>query len=268
MVSTNQLMENIEALKAIGDLNNLGQEELHHWLELCNSSTTLIKSSLAGRKNLIRRLSMMSKWNINPAAIYNEHIDNNERIGDGIRGNANGEGDADGDVDADDGDGNDKPIDSMVNDDVANDANVDLEWRDTQRIFQSAIKMGEIVNHSQIDVRVFLNYCFPIFKIAAEETIVTNPIKCYCVIEIEFKSPCVGEEKTMIRWLHTKASVILEYTNLNEWYREFVIDYIDKRIDAFCENGSRWMVNRIVKLAVVMLNYEPFKGSSFIELPK
>uniref|UniRef100_A0ABD2W704 Uncharacterized protein n=1 Tax=Trichogramma kaykai TaxID=54128 RepID=A0ABD2W704_9HYME len=72
----------------------------------------------------------------------------------------------------------------------------------------------------------------------------------------------------MIRWLHTKASVILEYTNLNEWYREFVIDYIDKRIDAFCENGSGWMVNRIVKLAVVMLNYEPFKGSSYIELPK
>ncbi|KAL7302399.1 hypothetical protein TKK_0005055 [Trichogramma kaykai] len=107
MESTNQLMENIEALKAIGDLNNLGQEELHHWLELCNSSTSLIKSSLAGRKNLIRRLSMlnivravrdalMSKLNINPAAIYNEYIDNNERIGDGIRGNDNGEGDANG----------------------------------------------------------------------------------------------------------------------------------------------------------------------------
>ncbi|KAL7292276.1 hypothetical protein TKK_0013887 [Trichogramma kaykai] len=178
-----------------------------------------------------------------------EEEENNEAIGE----NSNGEEE------------NTEGPANLVRNRVSND---NLVWRDTERMFRSAVRMGEIVNNTHVNVGVFVSDCFPLFKIKTEEIVVKQPIKCYCVLELEFKSPRIGDEKLIIKWLHTNAMIIFETTNLSEWYDEYVKAYIDKRIDSFCENGSGWTVNRIIKLTVVVLNYEPFKGASFIPLPK
>ncbi|CAB0042537.1 unnamed protein product [Trichogramma brassicae] len=174
------------------------------------------------------------------AEISNGEEEEEEENNEATAENANGEED------------NNEGNANLVRNRVSND---NLVWKDTERMFRSAVRMGEIVNNTHVDVGVFVSDCFPIFKIKVEEIIVKQPIKCYCVLELEFKSPRIGDEKLIIKWLHTNARVILETTNLSEWYDEHVKAYIDKRIDSFCENGSGWTDEGMDDIETAKLNY-------------
>ncbi|KAL7291745.1 hypothetical protein TKK_0014531 [Trichogramma kaykai] len=278
MASANEITQNVADLKAIRNIDDLAQ-------------------FFPGRRNIIRRASLLMRVQAQQKKLQNrlnsiQHAamdasDNeplDERIGGEIADNGEEEEEVDeasaeisngeeeekenNEVAAENSNGeeeNNEGSANLVRNRVSND---NLVWRDAERMFRSAIRMGEIVNNTHVDVGVFVNDCFPIFKIKVEEIVVKQPIKCYCVLELEFKSPRIGDEKLIIKWLHTNAMVIFETTNLSEWYDEHVKAYIDRRIDSFCENGSGWTVNRIIKLTVVMLNYETFKGGSFIPLPQ
>uniref|UniRef100_A0ABD2X6Y4 C2H2-type domain-containing protein n=1 Tax=Trichogramma kaykai TaxID=54128 RepID=A0ABD2X6Y4_9HYME len=307
MASANEITQNVADLKAIRNIDDLGQEEVEQLLERCNSIIAGIAQFFPRRRNIIRRASLLMRVQAQQKKLQNrlnsvQHAamdtsDNeplDERIGGEIADNGEEEEEVDeasaeisngeeeekenNEVAGENSNGeeeNNEGSANLVRNRVSNDnlvrnrvSNDNLVWRDVERMFRSAIRMGEIVNNTHVDVGVFVNDCFPIFKIKVEEIVVKQPIKCYCVLELEFKSPRIGDEKLIIKWLHTNAMVIFETTNLSEWYDEHVKAYIDRRIDSFCENGSGWTVNRIIKLTVVMLNYEPFKGGSFIPLPQ
>ncbi|KAL7299225.1 hypothetical protein TKK_0007820 [Trichogramma kaykai] len=273
MASANEIRQNVANLKAIRNIANLGQEEVEQLLKRCNSTVVGIAQFFPGRKNMIRRASLLMEVQPLQKKLQNrlnniQHADMDTSVNEPL----------------DERDGGEIELEEENNEDTAKNTNGEevennegtakqksndnLVWKNTERMFKSAIRMGEIVNNTHVDVGVFVSDCFPIFKIKIEDTVAMQPIKCYCVLELEFKSPRIGDEKLISKWFHTNAMVILEATNLSEWYDVHVKAYIDKRIDSFCENGSGWTVNRIIKLTVVMLNYEPFKGASFIPLPK
>uniref|UniRef100_A0ABD2X8V6 Mab-21-like nucleotidyltransferase domain-containing protein n=1 Tax=Trichogramma kaykai TaxID=54128 RepID=A0ABD2X8V6_9HYME len=245
MASANEIRQNVANLKAIRNIANLGQEEVEQLLKRCNSTVVGIAQFFP----VGGEIADNGEEEVDEATAKNSNGEEEENNEDTAK-NTNGE-----EVENNEGTAKQKSNDNLV-------------WKNTERMFKSAIRMGEIVNNTHVDVGVFVSDCFPIFKIKIEDTVAMQPIKCYCVLELEFKSPRIGDEKLISKWFHTNAMVILEATNLSEWYDVHVKAYIDKRIDSFCENGSGWTVNRIIKLTVVMLNYEPFKGASFIPLPK
>ncbi|CAB0038551.1 unnamed protein product [Trichogramma brassicae] len=169
--------QNVADLKAIRNIANLGQEEVEQLLERCNSTVAGIAQFFPGRRNIIRRASLLMEVqelqkklqirlnNIQHAAMDtsdNESLD--ERVGGEIADNggevdeaiaeiSNGEEEeeeeenneataenANGEEDNNEGTAN------LVRNRVSND---NLVWKDTERMFRSAVRMDPPVAHAE-----------------------------------------------------------------------------------------------------------------------
>lgn len=65
----------------------------------------------------------------------------------------------------------------------------------------------------------------------------------------------------------TENEVILQSTNLNEFYSQ-VKTKIIAEMENFQARGSQWYLNKIYRLELRVNKYVPFRGSSYIKLPK
>ena len=83
------------------------------------------------------------------------------------------------------------------------------------------------------------------------------------------KPPPPGErERPIIReWaLSSSIETNLESTDEDELYQQ-MIDIIEERIQNTQMDGSGWSFHSVVQLELHMVEYQPLRGSSYIELP-
>uniref|UniRef100_A0ABD2WXG3 DNA-directed DNA polymerase n=1 Tax=Trichogramma kaykai TaxID=54128 RepID=A0ABD2WXG3_9HYME len=146
-----------------------------------------------------------------------------------------------------------------------------LEWTESERLFDGAIRTGFIENHSHTDVRLFLKDCLPIFQTLILSILAEHPIKTYCSLLIEFKTAKISDDGDthVTKWLTTTALPILhDSEDIENWFEENVINDIEMRIDRFTENGSGWAINQIICFSSTIMKYDPVKGSSYIDLSR
>lgn len=99
----------------------------------------------------------------------------------------------------------------------------------------------------------------------SSETISQSEIDCEDVDETETESH--SDEETYPFYLQTKSKEIIVSTNLENWFRNNVVDPIMSHIDQLQENGSGWTLHEIINLTVNINKHVMFSGSSYISLP-
>ncbi|KAJ8911385.1 hypothetical protein NQ315_013520 [Exocentrus adspersus] len=147
-----------------------------------------------------------------------------------------------------------------------------VKWEDVHSVFSGRIRSGVIINIKHIDISMFLNDAFFLFKNRITRLLKSSfqAIKANAVFCGEFIK--VGpEEKTIseFKYFNTKQSVIDLGTDLKAWFQDNVIDKILNKIEEFSEKDSGWALHKIVSLEVNINKLEMGNGiSSFIRLPE
>ncbi|GFY22228.1 uncharacterized protein TNCV_3298711 [Trichonephila clavipes] len=75
------------------------------------------------------------------------------------------------------------------------------------------------------------------------------------------------EQETQEFSFKTMDQIILESTDLNEFYNE-VVDKLKREMEEFEARGSGWRLIEIKYLELRINKYNPLRGSSYIDLPK
>ncbi|KAJ8664381.1 hypothetical protein QAD02_006043 [Eretmocerus hayati] len=75
------------------------------------------------------------------------------------------------------------------------------------------------------------------------------------------------DEKSEIKHFKTDFEIIMESSNLDEWYEEHTDSLINQMIE-FEGIGSGWTLEEILTLKIVICKTDVINGSSYIKLPK
>ncbi|GFW62178.1 uncharacterized protein TNCV_1686091 [Trichonephila clavipes] len=76
------------------------------------------------------------------------------------------------------------------------------------------------------------------------------------------------EQETQEFSFKTMNQIILECTDLNEFYNEVVVDKLKREKEEFEARGSGWRLIEIKYLELRINKYNPLRGSSYIDLPR
>lgn len=140
-----------------------------------------------------------------------------------------------------------------------------LVWQDVESAFSGRIKTGVIINKTFKDAKLFLQKCKQIFKNKIKAALANSTIKVNVVFSGEFILPHSGEIE--IKTFNTRNEIISKTTNLNEWYEEFVLEKILKKLEEFQERDSGWSMREILHLKVHINTYHPITVNSYFVLP-
>lgn len=150
-------------------------------------------------------------------------------------------------------------------------ANVYFEVR--QSAFNARMYTFAIVNERHIDIRGFLADGFYLFdheiQRVIDEHFIVKLSCCLIVVLEKIVQTDDGEmkEKQTI-YIQTRSEIVDLDTDLSEFYRGEIIKYLLSQIDDIFTEGSGFSLSSIEELVIHVNKYEPFRGSSFIELPK
>lgn len=137
-----------------------------------------------------------------------------------------------------------------------------------ERAFRSRLYTGIIANIRHVDVGKFLDDAHKIFVLRAKAILKERGnLKANTVLLAKFKKDHGGEEVVDLKNFATKNVRILQTTDLDEWYVKNVKEVILKKIEEFQEQESGWTLDSIINLEVNFNYFNPFKGSSYIDLP-
>ena len=90
-------------------------------------------------------------------------------------------------------------------------------------------------------------------------------IKVNVVFSAEFILPHTGTVE--IKTFNTRNEVISNITNLDDWYKKYILEKILRKLEEFQERDLGWALSKILHLKVHINKYEPISGSSYIDLP-
>lgn len=149
---------------------------------------------------------------------------------------------------------------------------IELEERDFA--FQNRIQTFSVINRGYIDIRQFFEAAYEHFERQISSIIETQYLVkvSICFVAVFEKVSVNGdntenvEEQTI--YLHSKAAVVDFESDLIEFYEEFIISFILKRIEEIELRGSGFTLSEINELNVQVNYFSPLSGSSFIALPK
>lgn len=140
--------------------------------------------------------------------------------------------------------------------------------------FEKRLQTFSVVNRGHIDVDKFMTDAFDPFERKIKSIInqfhIVKVSACFCA-DFEKISMIEGEGKreTQPIYIHTAKGAIVD-TNmvLKDFYDEFIVSHIMKRIDDFEMRGSGFTLSRITELNIQVSHYDVIAGSTYIKLPK
>ncbi|GFW00194.1 uncharacterized protein TNCV_2914761 [Trichonephila clavipes] len=127
--------------------------------------------------------------------------------------------------------------------------------------FQSSVQTWVIRNARNFkDPTAFLENCrtMVIEKLSQRVGVKAN-LQLYCDYQ--------REQETREFLFKTMNQIILESTDLNEFYNE-VVDKLKREVEEFEARRSGWRLIEIKYLELRINKYNPLRGSSYIDLPK
>jgi len=94
-------------------------------------------------------------------------------------------------------------------------------------------------------------------------------IKAKIVLTCEMEKPnlITGKSELLTTAFSSCVETILEFTNVSELY-DAMIKRIKENLASFNSKGSNWIFSGIIKMEIKINKYQPFNGSSWIDLPK
>lgn len=142
-----------------------------------------------------------------------------------------------------------------------------LLWRNVESCFKSRIKCGVIINFKIKDPEIFLNRAFRIFSMKIKKELKSSLLKVNTTFMGVFIKPQTGE--TDFKHFGTRNQVIDCNTNLKDWYTDYVVENILKKLEEFQEKDSGWALYRILHLKVHINHYSPINCglSTYTSLP-
>lgn len=144
-----------------------------------------------------------------------------------------------------------------------------VKWQEINSAFQSRIRTGLVVNLKHIDPLTFLEDAQFLYTVRVKKA-----LKTYHILKINVDLCCEfsqvkGEEIVKdFKHFSTPNTVVDLATNLKDWWSTYVQDNIIVQLEDFQERGSGWSLTAIINLTINFNRHEPFRGSSFIPLPK
>lgn len=140
---------------------------------------------------------------------------------------------------------------------------VELEERESA--YRNRLKSFAIKNLDHKDIVSFLNDAFTLFntkiiQILQEQHIVKVGA-CFVTIIIK-------DEESAKLYIYCEYSTVGLDTNLSEWFKKRIVAEIKQRTEDFEVKGSGWTVDSIVELEVHTNQYDPIRGSAYMQLPR
>lgn len=155
--------------------------------------------------------------------------------------------------------------------------NIELQIRNSA--FRNRLRTFAVVNnHCHIDVKVFLNSAFPIYKTQIGSAIRLNGmVKSTAIFVAEFEKRITrvnqnensddnesddddDEVNGLIKqtlYFTTPSKMLTLATNLNEHYKRNVIDEVVRSVEDTAIRGSNFTLSRIIELNVQVSSYHP-----------
>lgn len=162
-------------------------------------------------------------------------------------------------------------------------ANLDVSDREIPRVelqvansaFGRRIRQFELVNHGYKHTEDFLHNSFTYYEPQINEAVLDfDMIKTVSYFSAEFERSVekVGQSDPILekRDIHipTVMRSIYVNTDIPEHFQSDIVDHVMRKIDEVMVEGSGFTLSRIIRLSVQIFQYEPLRGSGFIELPK
>lgn len=150
-----------------------------------------------------------------------------------------------------------------------------VELQLSNSAFGKRIREFNILNFGHRSIDDFLIHSFNIYESQIAESVSRfNMIKTLSYFSGEFERSFVHEDnrdplfERRLIYVPTKVKEISSSTNVSEYFKSNVIDYVKRKVEEALIEGSGFTLSRIDKLTVQIFKYEPLRGSGFIDLPK
>ncbi|XP_046737560.1 uncharacterized protein LOC124406251 [Diprion similis] len=146
-----------------------------------------------------------------------------------------------------------------------------VHWEELESAFEGRIRTGSITNLKHKDVERFLEdaklLAVTRLKNALKKarSLKVNAILA-CKFEVKKDDHTVEENK----FFNTRNEIILQTTDINEWFIENVTNRLLTKVEDFQEKDSGWSLLEIINLAVNINKYTPLQGGlyTYTPLPK
>lgn len=92
-------------------------------------------------------------------------------------------------------------------------------------------------------------------------------LKWYLAVLVEFSKITQGVQITKSPTFHGKTRVLLTSDDLDMQFNE-ALNKIHESMSKFVQEGSAWSLNRVKRIDLCMVKYQPLYGSSYIPTPK
>lgn len=148
-----------------------------------------------------------------------------------------------------------------------------IELKELQNAFQNRLKTFSLVNIGHSDINHFMIDAFNYFQqqinlILTDESIIKVGACFSAVFEKTNVLPDIEVKEKQTVYIQTRTLIVDFETDLWDFFNEYISVYVMSKIDDFELNGSGFTLSEVKDLVIQVSHYEPFKGSSYIELPK
>lgn len=161
--------------------------------------------------------------------------------------------------------------------------NVDFQFRETA--FSRRLLTFAIINHNHVDIREFLNDTYFYFERELRKVLLDHEsLKVNVIFSVTFEKSIIQnvsnnssdgdanrsvlkKEKQTLH-IHTSSTIVLKDDNLNELFKNTVVNFILQKFDEAVMQGSGFTLSSINELIVEVNKYDPLSASSYIKLPK
>lgn len=139
--------------------------------------------------------------------------------------------------------------------------------------FQNRLQTFSIVNDSHTAVLEFFNDAYEEFKLRVKPVIETNLLikigASFCArFEKRIQTEQGERTESQNMYLNTKAEIVDFETDLREFYDEYIVRSMNRKIDDVQLRGSGFSLAEILELNIQLSSFDPCSGSSYIKTPK
>ncbi|CAH1959928.1 unnamed protein product [Acanthoscelides obtectus] len=142
-------------------------------------------------------------------------------------------------------------------------------WEDTESTFVSRIHTGVIINLKHVDIHDFFLDAFNLFEHQIQNKLsVMSMLKVNGTFCGEFIKSSNGTDINDFKYFNTRNAIIDQSTNLQQWYKDNIVDKILNKLSEFQERLSGWSLLKIISLEI-NINKVEFGNvsSSYVKLP-
>lgn len=145
-----------------------------------------------------------------------------------------------------------------------------VKCEERKSAFKCRLQTFAIINDGNINLTAFFKNAFSDFETKLQETLKIHlTLKVNVCLKIGYHKMNRDDNSNAEQEfnINTKNKVIDNFTDLNEFYENNIVQLIMNRVDDIALRGSGFALRSINELIINMNKFDPIRSSSFIQLP-